>query len=76
MFDDYRKFLPRTPRRGYKPPPPDFFTDVACPECHARPGELCKDTPWRGEESTAHPRRVDRALRARLDRRLKGILHG
>lgn len=49
----------------------DPFTDVPCPECRAASGVPC-DPDALGRSAAAHPRRVDRALRARLDRTLGG----
>lgn len=52
--------------------PPDPFADVACPECGAEVGAACAPDPPLPPAAAAHPRRVDRAIRHRLDKSLKG----
>lgn len=56
--------------------PPDPFADAACPACGAEPGDPCDPDPPLVRGATAHPDRVDAAMRRRLHHRLKGALHG
>lgn len=56
--------------------PPDPFTDAACPECGVKPGEPCDGDPPLVRGATAHPRRVDAAMRHRVHKSLKGATHG